>query len=164
MKEIRVALLSAIAVALLLPSPGFSQAVVSEKVKAELVAAETEMFAKIVKQDPDYMKNLVAEDYFSINADGSTETKTQLMAEKDSPKMKMMAASTAELFDKQIRAYGNVGIITGRARAYMQGKYIVEFLYTAVFVKQQGQWKFTLWQGTVSKDSPPPPPMPPASM
>jgi len=82
------------------------------------------------------------------------------MAEKDSPKMKMMAASTMELFDKQVRAYGNVGIITGRARAYMQGKYIVEFLYTAVFVKQNDKWMFTLWQGTISKDSPPPPPMP----
>jgi len=162
MKEIRVAILSAIAIALLLPSPGFSQTAGSEKVKAELIAAETEMFAKIVKQDPDYMKNLVADDYFSINADGSTETKAQLAA--DSPKMKMMAATTAELFDKQVRAYDNVGIITGRARAYMQGKYIVEFLYTAVFVKQNGQWKFTLWQGTISKDSPPPPAMPSASM
>jgi len=137
-----------------------AQAQPSATVKNELVAAEAEMFKKIVQLDPDYMKNLVADDYFSINADGSTETKAQLMAEKDSPKMKMMAASTAELFDKQVRAYGNVGIITGRARAYMQGTYIVEFLYTAVFVKQNDKWMFTLWQGTISKDSPPPPPMP----
>lgn len=139
---------------------GFAQAVPSTATKNELIAAEAEMFKKIVQLDPDYMKNLVADDYFSINADGSTETKAQLMAEKDSPKMKMMAASTAELFDKQVRAYGNVGIITGRARAYMQGTYIVEFLYTAVFVKQNDKWLFTLWQGTISKDSPPPPPMP----
>jgi hypothetical protein len=143
-----------------LPQMGFGQGEPSATVKNELIAAETEMFAKIVRQDPEYMKNLVADDYFSINADGSTETKAQFMAEKDSPKMKMMAAATAELFDKQVRAYGNVGIINGRARAYMQGKYIVEFLYTAVFVKQNDKWMFTLWQGTTSKDSPPPPPMP----
>jgi len=143
-----------------LSQSGLGQTQVSETIKKELVAAESEMFKKIVQLDPDYMKNLVADDYFSINADGSTETKAQLMAEKDSPKMKMMAASTTQLFDKQVRAYGNVGIITGRARAYMQGKYIVEFLYTAVFVKQNDKWMFTLWQGTISKDSPPPPPMP----
>src|SRR5437660_9224834 len=106
------------------------------------------------------MKDLVADDYFSINADGSTVDKAQLMAQKGSPQQKMMAASTVKLFDKQIRAYGNVGIINGRARAYMNGTYIVEFLYTATFVKQNDKWIFTLWQGTISKDSPPPPPMP----
>ncbi len=132
----------------------------SAVVMDELLAAETQMFAKITQQDPAYMKDLVAEDYFSINADGGTDNKAQLMAEKDSSKQKMMAAATFKLFDKQVRAYGNVGIITGRARAYMNGTYVVEFLYTAVFVKQNEKWMFTLWQGTLSKDSPPPPPLP----
>ncbi len=136
----------------------FGQGKPSAAVTDELVKAETEMFAKITQQDPSYMKNLVAEDYFSINADGVTQDKTQLMAEKDSPKQKMMAAATCKLFDKQVRAYGNVGIITGRAQAYIDGHYVVEFLYTAVFVKQNEKWMFTLWQGTISKDSPPPPP------
>jgi hypothetical protein len=126
----------------------------------ELEAAEAQMFSKITQVDLDYMKNFVADDYFSINADGGTDNKAQLIAQKDSPKMKMMAASTVKLFDKQIRAYGNVGIITGRARAYMKDTYLVEFLYTAVFVKQNDKWMFTLWQGTISKDSPPPPPFP----
>ncbi len=164
MKNVRFAVISLLAVMLSLTTFGHGQVKVSDAVKAELVAAEAEMFAKIVQQDPAYMKNLVADDYFSINADGSTETKAQLAAEKDSPKMKMMATATYQLFDKQIRAYGNVGIVNGRARAYMQGTYIVEFLYTAVFVKQNDKWMFTLWQGTISKDSPPPPPMPPSSM
>ena len=138
----------------------FGQGKPSAGVTDELVAAETQMFAKITQQDPVYMKDFVAEDYFSINADGGTVDKAQLMAEKDSAKQKMMAAATYKVFDKQIRAYGNVGIITGRARAYMNGNYVVEFLYTAVFVKQNEKWMFTLWQGTISKDSPPPPPMP----
>jgi len=138
----------------------FGQGKPSQGVTDELVAAETQMFAKITQQDPAYMKDLVATDYFSINADGGTADKAQLMAEKDSSKQKMMAAATYKLFDKQVRAYGNVGIITGRARAYMNGTYIVEFLYTAVFVKQDEKWMFTLWQGTISKGSPAPPPMP----
>ena len=86
--------------------------------------------------------------------------RTGSLAKPDSGKQKMMAAATYKLFDKQVRAYGNVGIITGRAQASMNGTYIVEFLYTAVFVKQNEKWMFTLWQGTISKDSPPPPPFP----
>jgi hypothetical protein len=147
-------------VALAIAPHCLAQAKVSDAVTKELEAAEAKMFAGIVTQEPDYMKNLVAEDYFSINADGTTVNKTELMAQKGSPGQKMMAASTVKLFDKQIRVYGNVGIITGRARAYMGDTYIVEFLYTAVFVKQNEKWMFTHWQGTISKDSPPPPPFP----
>jgi hypothetical protein len=139
---------------------GFGQGKPSVAVSNELIAAETEMISKITQQDPAYMKDLIADDYFSINADGTTVDKAQLLAQKGSPQQKMMAAATYKLFDKQVRAYGNVGIITGRAQAFMNGTYVVEFLYTAVFVKQNEKWMFTLWQGTLSKDSPPPPPMP----
>jgi len=142
----------------------FGQGTPSAAVSDELVAAEAQMFSKITQQDPAFMKDLVADDYFSINADGSTMDKTQLLAQKGSPQQKMMAEATYKEFDKQVRAYANVGIITGRARAYMNGTYIVEFLYTAVFVKQNDKWMFTLWQGTISKDSPPPPPMPKSGM
>lgn len=138
----------------------FGQGAPSAAVSDELIAAEAQMFAKITQQDPAFMKDLVADDYFSINADGSTADKTQLLAQKGSPQQKMMAAATYKEFDKQVRAYGNVGIITGRARAYRNETYLVEFLYTAVFVKQNDKWMFTLWQGTISKNSPPPPPMP----
>jgi len=137
-----------------------AQGTPSAAVKDELIAAETFMFANIVKLDPDYMKNYVADDYFSIDADGGSENKAQLIAQKDSPKMKMMAAATVKLFDKQVRAYGDVGILNGRARAYMGDTYVAEFLYTAVFVKRDGKWLFASWHGTMSKDSPPPPPMP----
>ncbi len=86
--------------------------------------------------------------------------KTQLMATKDSPQQKMMADSSVKLFDKLIRVYGNTGIITGRAQAFVHDTYVVEFLYTAIFVKHNDKWMFTGWQGTISKDSPKPPPMP----
>ena len=152
----KLAVLSLLLVAV--SQSSFGQGKPSAAVSDELVAAETQMFAKITQQDPAFMKELVAEDYFSINADGATMDKAQLLSTKGTPQQKLMAAATYKLFDKQIRAYGNVGIITGRARAYMNENYIVEFLYTAVFVKQNEKWMFTLWQGTLSKDSPPPPP------
>lgn len=137
-----------------------AQEKISASVEKELEAAEAQMFAKMSQGDPVYMKDFIADDYFSINADGGTVDKAQVIAEIGSGKQKMMAASTLKLFDKKIRAYGNVGIVNGRARAYMKDTYIVEFLYTAVFVKQNDRWMFAHWQGTISKDSPPPPPFP----
>jgi hypothetical protein len=159
MKKIKLAALVVVVLAI-------SQYTLGQKPSAadtkELEAAEAQMFAKIGPHDPAYIKDFVTQDYFSIDADGATEDKDRLLADVGGDKAKMMGAVTVKLFDKQIRAYGNVGIITGRAQAYMKdsGTYVVEFLYTAVFVKQNDKWMFTLWQGTISKDSPPPPPLP----
>src|SRR6476646_9454515 len=81
----------------------FGQGKPSSAVSDELVAAETEMLAKITQQDPAFMKDLVAEDYFSINADGATMDKAQLLSTKGTPQQKLMAAATYKLFDKHVR-------------------------------------------------------------
>ncbi len=156
MKNIRLALVL-ILVATASPS-SFSQQPLSATVMKDLEAVEAKMFEGISKHDPEYIRNYVAEDYISINADGITQDKEQMVA--DSARAKMFADSSVKLYDKKIRVYGNTGIITGRAQAFVHGTYAVEFLYTAVFVKQDSKWMFASWQGTISKDSPKPPPMP----
>jgi hypothetical protein len=124
----------------------------------EIEAAENKMFESITKVDRgEYLKNYVADDYFSINADGSAQTRAQVAA--DTISAKMFSSVTYKFFDKKIKAYDNVGIVTGRVQAFMKETMVVEFLYTAVFVKQQQKWMFANWQGTISKNSPPPPPM-----
>ena len=133
----------------------FAQNNVSPSTLKELEDAETKMFKGMVNHDPAYYKDYVSEDYITINADGVMANKVETWA--DSAKTKFMAAFTTKLVDKKIRVYGPVGIITGRARAYMKDTYAVEFLYTATFVKQNDKWMFTGWQGTISKDSPKPP-------
>ena len=124
----------------------------------ELHAAVTTMFANVVRHDPSYFKNYVTSDFFSINADGVTADKTQTLA--DSLRGKMLAACTYKTFDENIRVYGTTGIVTGRTQAFMNDKMLVEFLHTAIFVKQNGRWMYAGWQGTISKNSPTPPPMP----
>ncbi len=143
--------------ALLAPNSLSSHAAGSPSV-TELEAAEARMFEGIRTHDPIFMKEGVSADFVSINADGTRQDKEQMIS--DSARARMIGAATFKLFDKNIRIYGDVGIITGRARAYMNDKYVVEFLYTAVFVKQNNKWIYASWQGTISKDSPPPPPMP----
>src|SRR5882672_1360650 len=95
----------------------FGQKETSKPVIKELEAAETKMFESITKIDRgEYLKNYVSDDYFSINADGSTQNKTQVAA--DSAGGKFFEAFTYKYFDKKIKAYDNVGIINGRCQAF----------------------------------------------
>ncbi|PVX44923.1 uncharacterized protein DUF4440 [Flavobacterium sp. 103] len=137
----------------------YAQKNVSESLKKELEDAETKMFQNVnFTHANSYFKTDVSDDFFTINADGVVANKEQSLA--DTERLKMFEMGTTKFFDKKIRVYGNVGIINGRGQVFFDGKYIVEFLYTAIFVKEKGKWMYTSWQGTISKDSPPPPPMP----
>lgn len=136
----------------------FAQSSVSASTAKELEEAESKMFVGILHHNADYFKDYVANDYITINADGIMADKEQTYA--DSSRFKMLNGFTWKLSDKKIRAYGDVGIITGRAGIYLKEMFAGEFLYTAIFVKDHKKWMFTGWQGTMSKDSPKPPPMP----
>jgi len=136
----------------------FGQTETPKSTIKEIEAAEIKMFTSITKVDRGaYLKNYVTDDYFSINADGSTQTRDQVAA--DSAGGKFFSAFTYKYFDKKIKVYDKVGIINGRCQAFMNDTMVVEFLYTAVFIKQKQKWMFANWQGTISKNSPPPPPM-----
>ncbi len=135
-----------------------AQSPVPASTSRELQDAESKMFEGILHHNADYFKDYVASDYITINADGIMADKEQTIA--DSSRFKFLSGFAWKLFDKKIRGYGDVGIITGRARIYMNDAYVAEFLYTAIFVKDHQKWMFTGWQGTMSKDSPKSPPMP----
>lgn len=124
----------------------------------EVEEAEAAMFAGMNGFHPEYQKQFISDDFVAINADGIMVNKEQVFA--DSARSKLFGLATYKYFDKKIRVYGDVGIVNGRGQAFMSDKMVVEFLYTAVFVKQNGKWMYASWQGTISKDSPPPPPMP----
>lgn len=131
----------------------FAQVNDSETMKKELEDAFTKMWGNTTFTNADdYFKTDVSDDYFTINADGVSQNKEELLADKD--RLKMLEMATFEFFDKKIRVYGNVGIINGMSKAFFDGNYVAEFLYTAIFVKEDGTWKYTSWQGTWSKNSP----------
>jgi hypothetical protein len=102
-----------------------------------------------------YFKTDVTDDFYTINADGIVQNKEEFLADKK--RQEMLEILDFKFFDQVIKAYDNVGIINGRIQAFSEGNYVGEVLYTAIFVKQNGIWKYKNWQGTWSKDSPPPP-------
>jgi hypothetical protein len=133
----------------------------SESLKKELDSAFKKMWQNVTLTNfGSYLKTDVADDFFTIDADGIATNKEQLLA--DTMRLRMLEILKFKFFDQQIKVYDNVGIINGRIQAFSDEKYIAELLYTAVFVKKNGTWLYKNWQGTWSKDSPPPPPFMPA--
>ena len=114
----------------------FAQTKFSDPVVKELYAAEERMFESIPKFDAGYWKNNVHEDYITINADGVMQNKADAFA--DSAKKAMFAGVSSKQFDKVIRHYGNVGIITGRAQFFLGDKMLVEIFYTEIWLKEKG--------------------------
>ncbi len=136
-------------------STSIAQAKESEVLKEELEDAFSKMFENTTFTNAtDYFKTDVSDDYFTINADGITQNKEELLADTD--RLKLLENLSFKFYDQKIRIYNNVGIINGRSRAFSDGKYVAEFFYTTIFVKVNRKWMYTSWQGTWSKDTPPP--------
>lgn len=139
-----------------------------EKVKSDTAVDNTELSKRAVDSAfkkmwrnvtltnlASYMKTDVADDFIAIDADGVIANMEETLA--DTTRLKMLESLKFKFFDEQIKVYDNVAVINGRTQAFSNDKYVAEVLYTAIFVKQGGIWKYKNWQGTWSKNSPPPP-------
>jgi hypothetical protein len=119
--------------------------------KKEIAEAEEAMFNSIKDNDPHFW-NGVSDSYISINADGVMANKDETI--KDSTRRKMFIGIGHKLFDHNVRAFGDVGVCTGRAQFFMQSQMVAEVYYTAIFRKDNGVWRYEGWQGTLTKNSP----------
>ena len=117
----------------------------SDSLKQLLTAKESEMFSVIVNGNKEAAQNLLADDYITINADGTMEGKEPTI--KTLGKFK---GSTASLSDKQIRVYGNTAIINGRAKFYVKSLLVADIFYTEIWHNTNQQWLFAGWQGTMT--------------
>ena len=140
----------------------------TQKTKSESAVDNTEIYKKDVDSAfkrmwenvtytnlANYMKTDVADEFFTIDADGIAANMEQTLA--DTSRLKMLESLKFKFFDQNINVYDNVAIINGRVQAFANNKFAAEILYTAIFVKLNGVWKYKNWQGTWSKNSPPPP-------
>ncbi|MDP5229435.1 MAG: hypothetical protein NWQ38_03510 [Cellulophaga sp.] len=135
----------------------------SEQIADEIEVTKKELQGVFVKmwdnvtltKASKYFKTDVSDTFFTINADGIVQNKTEVLA--DSKRLEMLEMLDFKFFDQQIKVFDKVGIITGRIEAFSDEAYVGEVFYTAIFVKYGDTWKYENWQGTWSRDSPPPP-------
>lgn len=134
------------AVLLLFYGSASAQTMLPASALAQLDSMEHVMFQST--QNPDAFGRLMGEDYITLNADGVIQNKAQtLEMVRDHPLPK---ADTILFSDKQQRLYGNLVIRTGRAKVYVAGLILADFIYTQTWIFRKNRWQFIGWQGTMA--------------
>jgi len=117
----------------------------SDSLSKVLIDQEAKMFHATLTGDKPAADKMIGEDYVTIDADGEMQTKTEMM--KTFGRFK---GATVTLYDKRIRTYGNLSIITGRAKFYIKSILAADVFYTETWVYRNNQFYFIGWQGTMT--------------
>jgi len=137
----------ALALTLLL-LPTFAPLAAAQDARQEILAADDRRFAAMVQGDQAALDGLLADDLTYTHSSGQLETKTQFLESLRSGKLRYLSAEPA---DREVRLYGDVAVVTGRAtvKASMDGKeLLLPLRFTEVWVKRGGAWKLAAWQST----------------
>jgi hypothetical protein len=107
---------------------------------------EREMFdATEGKPNLEAVERIWADDFFSINHDGSAVNKQQMMVVLRSGQV-LADRITSDEF--RLRRYGNTVVVTGRSAYFTGGRKVGEVRHTQIWVKRSGRWQLVGWQGT----------------
>ncbi len=117
---------------------------------------ERKMFdasVKFLNNEKSEFLGIVDEDYWSINADGSSGDKASLSAVKFP--VQAMSIDRIESSEFRLRVFGNVAVINGKSFYYSDAQNVAEVLHTQIWVKRKSGWKLAGWQGTMVKSPDP---------
>lgn len=112
-----------------------------ESVKNELAALERRLIVAVQRKDIDTLNEIWDDQYFGTGPDGTTVTKSDLIA---AVKDGVIHLDSLEPEDLKIRIFGDVAVITGKAalKAKVVDKdYSSNVRGTGIFVNRNGKWK-----------------------
>lgn len=97
--------------------------------------------------DVETIDRLYSEDFFSINADGSTSVKGDVLETFNEGRFPVSESVTFD--ETNIRRYGDIAIITGRSTwANPDPDLTTVVRHTQTWVNEDGGWQLVGWQGT----------------
>ncbi|HSY72032.1 MAG TPA: nuclear transport factor 2 family protein [Alloacidobacterium sp.] len=118
----------------------------------EIEALEMQWRQAQLSNDVGLMDRLLADDYISISATGTIETKTEALALRRAGTLHI---TSLELNDLKVRIYGDTAVVTSRAdlegtngSTNISGKY----RYTRVYNRRFGQWKIVSFEASHIND------------
>jgi hypothetical protein len=97
------------------------------------------------KPDLKAVDRIWADDFFSINHDGSSLNKQQTM---DFMRAGHILADRITSDEFRLRRYGSTAVITGRSAYFMNGHRLGEVRHTQIWTRRKGRWQLAGWQGT----------------
>jgi hypothetical protein len=127
----------------LLSAESVAQSKLSAAVLQELDKAEQLMFSATEKGDSTLFRKISGKDYFTINANGVSQTLDEACVLV--PRFK---GSKAVLSEQNVRVFDKFALRTGRAKIYVGEQQVAEFLYTSGWIYRDSRWQFVHWQGT----------------
>ncbi|MBD2705479.1 nuclear transport factor 2 family protein [Spirosoma sp. BT702] len=120
----------------------------------EVLLTEVRWDEAIVRKDTALLRNVLADNFLLIGADGSLTNKDQLIRYVANPDIITDPFRTE---DVQVRFAGETAIVTGRfnqTQHYKGAVYRNAFRYTDVYVRQKGIWKALTAQSTRIPEKP----------
>ena len=139
--------------ALVLPAAVLAQGADSAKpnpdVEKAIIKIENDMSAALTKPDADAAAKMVADTFYAVNPDGSTQSKTEFVADLKSGKFKLQSN---QLDDMKVHvATADLAIVTYRSTdkgSYDGHDLSGQYRWLDVFAKRNGTWQFIVSQGT----------------
>ncbi len=114
----------------------------------ELVKVEEEFANAIVKNNPDEIRQFVADDWIIINADGGIIDRERFL---EVIKLGTLTHEMMESDDIRVRVYGDSAVVSALTRSkgkFMGQEFTTHERSTDVFVRRDGQWRCVLTQLT----------------
>ena len=145
--------LTALLFALALPAAVLAQSNDAAKpnpdVEKAIMQIEKDMSAALTKPDADAAAKMLADNFYAVNPDGTTQGKTQFLADLKSGKFKL---ESNKLDDMKVHAAdADMAIVTYRSTdkgSYEGHDLSGRYRWLDVFAKRGGAWQFIVSQGT----------------
>ena len=120
------------------------------KAEQQVLQAEKDRFAAMIKADKDALNKLLADDLTYTHTNTLFETKAQFIASVTSGKIDYVSVEPSET-DWKVRLEGNIALVNGVAAVNVvdSGKDLkFKIRYTTVHRNSAGQWQLLAWQAT----------------
>lgn len=121
------------------------------KVEQQVLQAEKDRFAAMVKGDRAALEKLLADDLTYIHSTALVETKEQFIKSVTSGTIDYVSIVPSEA-DSKVRVNGNTAIVTGLAAVNVIDKgndRKIRIRYTTAYTNRGGAWLLQAWQSTV---------------
>ena len=140
----------ATALAIALPSFVLAQAGANAKAEQQVLQAEKDRFAAMVKVDEAALNKLLADDLTYTHSNANLQTKAQFIADLKSGAIKYVSVAPVEA-EWKVRIFGTVAVVNGAAAVHVvdHGNDLnFRIRYTNVHTNRPGYWQMTAWEAT----------------
>ena len=120
------------------------------KAEQQVLQAEKDRFAAMIKADKDALNRLLASELTYTHSNALFETKAEFIASVTSGKIDYVSVEPSET-DWKVRLEGNIALVNGVAAVNVvdSGKDLkFKIRYTTVHRNNSGQWQLLAWQAT----------------